>query len=189
MPSQDHLFMARVHLRDIPSAQPPPGCELRTYRPGDEAAWLALIRAAYGGEWGDDSFERCVRADEAFRPDRLILAESDGRIVATVGAFQKLLYGDRTGYVHMMAVSPDWQRRGLGAALLCRCLEMFRDADWRDAVLDTEQGRLPAIRLYLRFGFLPLPETPEELDAWRRILPPLGYAPLAQRLKQGVVCA
>lgn len=188
MPAQDHLFMARTHLRDIPAAILPEGCLLRPYRPGDEAGWLALIRAAYGGEWGDDAFERCVGSDESFRPGRLILAESGGRIVGTVGAFQKLLYGDRTGYVHMMAVHPDRQRRGLGAALLCRCLAQFRDAGWRDAVLDTEQRRLPAIRLYLRHDFLPLPETPDELDAWRRILPPLGYDAMAERLRQGVVC-
>ena len=122
MRPQDHLFMARTHLREIPAAPLPAGCLARTYRSGDEIPWLALIRAAYGGEWGEDAFERCVRSDEAFRPERLLLAESAGRVVGAAGAFQKLLYGDRTGYVHMMAVSPDAQRRGLGAALLCRCL-------------------------------------------------------------------
>lgn len=185
---RDHLFMARTHLRDLPFAPAPGGFALRTYRSGDEIAWLALIRAAYGGEWGDDAFERCVRSDETFRPERLILAESGGGIVGAVGAFQKLIYGEHTGYVHMLAVGPGFQRRGLGAALLSRCLTRFRDEGRREAVLDTEQGRLPAIRLYLHFGFLPLPETPDELDAWRRILPPLGYARMAERLRQGVVC-
>ena len=189
MRPEDHLFMARTHLREIPAAAPPPGCLLRTYRPGDELPWLALIRAAYGGAWGEETFERCVRSDEAFRPERLILAESAGRLAGTAGAFQKLTYGDQTGYMHMLAVHPDSQGLGIGSALLSRCLEYFRDQGWLNAVLDTDRHRLPAIRLYLRYGFLPLPETADELDEWRRILPALGYAGMVERLRQGVVAS
>ncbi len=187
MRPEDHLFMARTHLREISPAAPPPDCLLRTYRPGDEIPWLALVRAVYGGKWGEDTFERCVRADEAFRPERLFLAESAGRLVGTAGAFQKLAYGDQTGYVHMLAVEAESQGKGIGSALLARCLEYFRDMGWRNAVLDTDRHRLPAIRLYLRSGFLPLPETLDELEEWRRILPALGYAGMAERLRQGVV--
>ena len=44
---EDQYFhMARPNLTDIPQFPFPPGYTLRAYRPGDEAVWTALHRAA-----------------------------------------------------------------------------------------------------------------------------------------------
>jgi mycothiol synthase len=183
MPSRKHLFMLRPHLRGLPPPAPPPGVLLRPFRFGDESEWLDVVQAAYGGPWPVDTFDRCVRRDESFRPDRLFMALRAGRIVGVAGAFQKAIHGDATGYVHMMAVRPEEQRRGTGSALLCRCLERFCEEGRRNAALDTDASRLPAVRLYLGHGFLPFPETPEEMETWREVLAKLGRAEMAQRLR------
>ena len=70
----------------------------------------------------------------------------------------------------MMAVLPEFRRRGLGTALLRRCLIYFREQGWRDAVLDTEVSRPEAIRLYLANGFVPAPEIEEDVANWRAVL-------------------
>lgn len=183
MPAARHLFMMRPHLRGIPTPAPPPDVTLRTFRYGDESDWLEVIQSGYGGLWSADAFERCVRSDEAFRPERVLMAVGGGRILGVVGAFQKIIHGDRTGYIHMMAVRREHQRRGIGAALLRRGLEYFRDQAWLNAVLDTDASRLPAVRLYLDHGFLPFPETVEEMETWRSALTELDRREMAQGLR------
>jgi mycothiol synthase len=163
--------MRRAELEGVPEPVLPDGVfALRTYRPGDESAWIDVIRRGYGGEWGEEAFERCVRSDDAFLPERLFFATHAERLVGTAGAFQKLFHGDRTGYVHMMAVLPEFRHRGLGTALLRVCLRYFKSQGWQDAVLDTEEGRLDAIRLYLQNGFAPYPELPGDDARWAEVL-------------------
>jgi mycothiol synthase len=45
---------------------------------------------------------------------------------------------------------------------MSRILEDFRDRGYRDAVLETDDFRLPAIKVYLRFGFVPVYEVKGE---------------------------
>lgn len=184
--------MVRRDLQGVAQPVLPAGFHLRHYRPGDEAGWLEIIRRSYGGHWPNDTFARCVLSDESFRPERLFFVaeeRADGveELVATAGAFQKLFHGDRTGYIHMLAVIPAYRNRGLGAALLRQCLLGFRAQGWGDAVLDTDATRLAAIRLYLAHGFRPFPELPGDLPAWREVLRQLGRADLAAGLRMPAV--
>jgi ribosomal protein S18 acetylase RimI-like enzyme len=175
-----HLFMVRPSLDHVPPPMPPANFSLRSCRAGDETAWLDIIRRSYGGDWPDDAFQRHMLSEESFRPERLFFAVTEaGCPVATAGALQKLVHGDRTGYLHMMAVLPEFRRRGLGTALLRRCLICFREQGWRNAVLDTEASRPEAIALYLANGFAPAPEIEEDVANWRAILVALKRPDLA----------
>jgi len=179
-----HLFMIRPSLDDVPPPALPESFSLRSCRDGDEVAWLDIIRRSYGGDWPDDAFQRHMLSEESFRPERLFFAVTEaGRPVATAGALQKLPHGDRTGYMHMMAVLPEFRRRGLGTALLRRCLIYFREQGWRNAVLDTEVSRPEAIRLYLAGRFAPAPEIEEDAASWRAVLLALGRADLAEKIR------
>jgi ribosomal protein S18 acetylase RimI-like enzyme len=181
-----HLFMVRPSLDAVPPPVLPENFNLRSYRAGDETAWLDIIRRSYGGDWPEDAFQRHMLSEESFRPERLLFVVTvteGGRPVATAGALQKLVHGDRTGYVHMMAVLPEFRRRGLGTALLRRCLVYFREQGWRDAALDTEVSRPEAIRLYMANGFVPALEIEEDVTSWRAILVALGRSDLAEKLR------
>jgi ribosomal protein S18 acetylase RimI-like enzyme len=178
--------MIRPSLDDVPPPVLPENFSLRSCRAGDEAAWLDIIRRSYGGDWPDDAFQRYMLSEESFRPERLFFAVTEtGRPVAAAGALKKLLHGDRTGYLHMMAVLPEFRRRGLGTALLRRCLIYFREQGWRDAVLDTEVSRPEAIRLYLAGGFVPAPEIEEDVTNWRAVLAAMGRSDLAEKQSVG----
>jgi ribosomal protein S18 acetylase RimI-like enzyme len=63
------------------------------------------------------------------------------------------------GEIYMIAVDPDYQRRGIGTALTAFALERMRDAGMSVAMVETggDQGHAPARRTYERAGFGLLP--------------------------------
>ena len=67
----------------------------------------------------------------------------------------KLHPEDSMGEVHIIAVDPDHQRRGVGAALTAFALEHMRQAGLSIAMVETggDEGHAPARRAYESAGF------------------------------------
>ena len=57
------------------------------------------------------------------------------------------------GYVSELVVHPDYQRRGLGEAMLRWALAWFRERGLRTATLTVNTDNAPAIALYRKLGF------------------------------------
>jgi GNAT superfamily N-acetyltransferase len=59
------------------------------------------------------------------------------------------------GEIYMIAVDPDFQRRGIGAALTAFALDWLKDAGMSAAMVETggDPGHAPARRLYEKVGF------------------------------------
>ena len=74
---------------------------------------------------------------------------------------------------------PAYQGRGLGKAALAFALE--RLSHWHErAFLDTSTARLPALKMYLDFGFAPdRTHGPDALRAWRGVRAALDHPGLA----------
>jgi len=66
---------------------------------------------------------------------------------------------DRMGEIHMIAVDPDFQRRGIAAALIDHSLSWFGSAGLSIAMVETggDPGHAPARRTYEASGFRLLP--------------------------------
>jgi mycothiol synthase len=76
--------------------------------------------------------------------------------LAATASSQFLPERDRhAGFVHWVGTHPLPRGKGLAAALLERLLRDFRKRGYRNARLFTQPERLPAIRTYLKFGFIP----------------------------------
>ena len=76
--------------------------------------------------------------------------------VRTVGFVALKLHPDeRMGEIHMIAVDPDFQRRGIAAALTRHSLAWLKEAGMTTAVVDTggDPGHAPARRTYESAGF------------------------------------
>ncbi len=67
----------------------------------------------------------------------------------------KLHPGERMGEIHMIAVDPDFQRRGIAAALTRHSLAWLKEAGMTTVVVDTggDPGHAPARRTYESAGF------------------------------------
>src|SRR5215207_2363046 len=154
------LFMRRPHLDDLPPLPPlPPRYDLRTASLADEEALAATMRSAFGPEWSVEKVRRELLNDPSVV--ETIVATVGGVPVATASVRLVPEAYPGSGYVHWVGTDAAHRGKRLGYAVTLAVLYRFRDLGCRDAVLETDPFRLPAIRVYLNLGFLPVNVVPE----------------------------
>jgi len=163
-------------LDNLPEVIAPSGYIIRTYRDGDSADWCRVVGSGIGGEYDDAGFRRSTAGSSGFDPEGLFFAEKDGVIVGTACAVWSANYPEDTGYLHMVAVDPMHHGHGLGRALTLAVLHRLRARGFRRAVLQTDDFRVPALRLYLSMGFRPRFTHESHEARWRDIYETLGIA-------------
>ncbi len=107
-------------------------------------------------------------------PEGILFLAADDHYVAT--ATDKQLAQAEVGYLPMVAVTPRYRGRGLGRYISLAALLHMRERGCREAVLDTDDYRLPAIRTYLALGFVPDMLEADHAERWRAIFAELGAA-------------
>jgi len=71
-------------------------------------------------------------------------------------------------------VTPGHQGKGLGHVLVLHVLDYFRKKGFREAILDTDDFRLPAIKTYLKLGFDPVHIGENHRRRWEIVKHKLG---------------
>ncbi len=161
------LQMARASLEGIPEVETPAGYRLRTYRPGDEAAWCRLVNEGIGGDYTEEKCREELIRRPSFDPADLFFAERGGEVVGTACALRQ--EEGKPGIVHMVAVSPEHRGHGLGRALVAAVLHRLRELGYAAAELSTDDFRLPAIATYLSLGFQPKFTHESHEERWRAV--------------------
>ena len=166
--------MRRSLYAALPRPEVPPGVHLRTFRPGDEDALLAVNAAAFAdhpeqGRWTRDDVDARV-AENWFDPTGLFLAEradggpADGELLAfhwtKVHGATRHSHDDGTphghdpiGEVYVVGVSPTAQGRGLGRLLTLVGLRHLRERGLNQAMLYVDADNTAALRTYTSLGF------------------------------------
>lgn len=170
------LVMVRPTLDALPTLAPPESVGVRSFEPGDDAAWVAIINDSFGHDWGPEGFGQRMR-DTAFRPARVWFATLDGEPVATASAWVTPRWGESVGVLHMVGCLSHCQGRGLGRLVSLAALHQMRREGRQRATLTTDDFRLAAIRSYLRLGFEPLLASEDHRQRWQRLTPPLVPLP------------
>jgi mycothiol synthase len=157
------LMQMRRSLRDVPSADPEAGIEIRTYAgPSDDAELLRVNNAAFswhpeqGGWTGADIAER--RAEAWFDPEGIFLAFEPGSPKLLGFHWTKVhLDHEGLGEVYIVGVDPAAQGSGLGRLLTVVGVEHLarRLGSAPDPVvmLYVESDNTAAVRTYERLGF------------------------------------
>jgi mycothiol synthase len=147
-------LMARS--RDLSDIALPPGYGLRTYRPGDEDAWLALLRSADFGGWDRVRLDLMLRHPHVKVPhDGIIFATVRDRPVGTASTYLHPVEDRVDPELGWVVVDPRHRGRGLGLVVCQAVLEAMQLLGYDHAYLLTDDHRLPAIKTYLRLGFEP----------------------------------
>lgn len=93
----------------------------------------------------------------------------DGKPVATTSA---RLLPDRfpdSGYVHWVAADPAHQGHRLGYIVTLATLYEFARMGCKDAVLETDDDRLAAIKTYQNLGFKPEHRNALHIERWAKV--------------------
>ena len=169
-----NVSMVRATLADLPHFALPAPYSLRWYQPGDEKYWVDIhVAADRYHTFTAETFLREFEADRALLPTRqAYLCDGTGQPVGTTSAW---FYPDEEnedyGLVHWVAIQPALHGQGLAKPLLALVCQRLQALGHRRAYLNTSTGRLPAIGLYLKFGFVPKMRRDREntLRAWRQV--------------------
>ncbi len=180
------VTMVRGGLEGLPRHAVPDSYTIRGYAPGDELAWVRIQSAAdaynvivadlFRAQFGDDTgeLERRLFMLEVQAAEAAGGATAIGTAAAWFGDAGR---GPAVGRVHWVAIHPAHQGRGLAKPLLSRVCRALRAMGHERAYLTTSTARVPAIALYLSFGFVPEIAGPADAAAWgalRRRVPGLA---------------
>jgi putative acetyltransferase len=136
---------------------------IRPIRADDDAAVAAIIRTVMP-EFGASGPGFAINDPEVdgmsaayARPRAAFFVVTDGERVIGGGGIAPLDGGDdETCELRKMYFLPEARGRGVGAALLERCLATARDFGYARCYLETLARMDAARKLYARFGFAPL---------------------------------
>ena len=149
-----NISLLRPHLRSVPPVgvlEPP--YTLRPLAHADEPGLARLLSLIFEERWDEAKVQTELTRAEGVRAVYGIFG--DEALVATASSQTRSDRDPEAGFVHWVAAHPEHRGKGLAAALLNRVLKDFRERGDRRARLETQPERLPAIRTYLRFGFVP----------------------------------
>ena len=114
------------------------------------------IYSAMHSDWRDDQ-RKAVEAVCSAEDVRVWVTEFNN----AVAGFVAVKFDDvsRTGEIYMVAVDPDYQQQGVGAALTEFAVEQMKLAGMKLAMVETggDPGHSPARKTYEKCGFEPLP--------------------------------
>jgi len=168
------LEMVRPGLSNLPPLELPSGYSIRHFMPGDEAPWGKIMSEAFNPYWDAARFLRLMKPHFGFRPERVLFLCKDGKPIGSASAYQWPGIRRDRGYIHMLGIKKEHCGMGLGRQLAIACLHRFREEGFRDAMLQTEDFRIPAIKHYLRLGFSPVLVREDQRVSWERILRRIG---------------
>ncbi len=174
-PAQLQMLWPLARLSSLPEPRAPEGYRLRTYRPSDQQQYLALMEKAGFEGWDAGRMESMRRS---LLPNGLFVAEHrpSKRIVATANANHapNALHpeGGELGWV---AADPEHSGKGLGLALSAAVVKRFLSAGFKRIYLQTDDWRLPAVKTYLKLGFVPLLHREDMPARWRAVCEKLDW--------------
>lgn len=109
--------------------------------------WRGMEGVGLGRSDEPASLELMLRAN----PDTCLNAFSQGEVIGTIlGGFD-----GRRGMIYHLAVADAWRRRGLGTALLSRCLDALHQRGAWKVNLFVYVDNTPALGFYQQMGWKP----------------------------------
>lgn len=144
----------------------PDGISLCTHAPQDKEAWEVLVAESFGTPY---SFAKIMEGYPQYHPSRIFYLVRDGKKIATAAAFEHRNFPGQ-GWLHMVGVSPDAQGEGLAKHVVLAALWSFFARGYASVMLSTDDFRIPAIKTYLRLGFVPFHNHESHAARWQAVL-------------------
>ncbi len=163
------LFMRRPNLDDLPpDLELPAGFVMREYEQKDLPSLTDLMQGAFPEEhWTTDRIQKSL-FDDPTVVNTLVIVDGN-KVVASASA---RLLPDKfpaSGYVHWVGSHPEYKGKRLGYSVSLAVLRIFKTLGCKDAVLETDDFRLAAIKIYNDLGFVPEHRHESHPERWARV--------------------
>lgn len=139
--------------------------QIRSYRPADHDAVVALWRTVFPNAPARNDPVRDIQRKSSVQPDLFLVAELAGAIAGTCMAG----FDGHRGWVHLVAVAPEHRHRGVGAELMRRAESLLAERGCPKLNLQVRASTPEAVDFYRRLGF-----QVEERISMGKVLPPGG---------------
>jgi ribosomal protein S18 acetylase RimI-like enzyme len=130
--------------RDVAS-----GLVVRAFRDADEPAVSALWVRVFGDAAPRNAPDRVIAQKRKVQPELFLVAELAGDLVGTAIA------GDdgHRGWLHLLAVSPDHRKAGIGRRLVAESARLLRERGVPKLNLQVRGDNAGVVAFYERLGF------------------------------------
>ncbi|MCQ2433110.1 MAG: GNAT family N-acetyltransferase [Clostridia bacterium] len=148
----------------------PEGLELRTLPEVENGIeeWLDIVHYGLSGKREDKAFyESCMCGTKYYDPALNFMILCDGHCAGTLTVVcdpEK-----KEGLIHMVACKEEFRGRGIGTFMITHAVAVLKACGMVHAHLTTDDWRVPAIRSYLRAGFVPDESTEDFITRWKAI--------------------
>lgn len=159
----------------VPELRIPDGCEIRRFTELDGAldAWLDIVQYGLSDGRKDAGYYKSVMLDwSGYSEDRNFFVVADGEPAATLTVICHP--ENKEGYIHMVACKEKFRGRGFGTLLNTLALKVLKEEGMETAYLTTDDWRIPAIKSYLRAGFVPVIPDAETDARWKAVFEKTG---------------
>lgn len=158
-------LMLERDLDGLPRYELPEGYRFAHYKDGDSKDWINIeitAKELRDTVQGAEVWQKYYGGHESELPHRMVFIENEqGEKVATATAFYDVFGRDKSGdgWLHWVAVRRDHQGRGLSKPLISHTLEVMRSLGYTHAKIPTQTTSWVAVKVYLDFGFVPIPQN------------------------------
>jgi mycothiol synthase len=153
----------------------PKDYSLRCFQPGDEPGFFGLMdRTGFPG-WNEIEFEKYLLK---LLPDGFffILHRESGEMAATAMALHNPTPLHPFGAsLSCVAADPAHQGKGLGYAISAAVTQRILRGGYREIYLETHDWRLPAIKTYLKLGWVPFLYREDMYSRWEAVCSQLQW--------------
>lgn len=181
------LLLERKNLEDLPDHSVPKGYHFVFYQPGDRDAWIEIEKSAKEFETyeqGLESWNRYYAGKDEELVNRMVFIETDsGERIATATAYYDIYGRDKSGagWLHWVAVKRKYQGKGLSKPLISYVLKLMKQLGYEHAKIPTQTTTWLACRIYLDFGFMPIPANAvKSRQGWNIVKTLTGHPSLAE---------
>lgn len=152
-----------------------PGYSLRSFRDGEEDAYVQLLnRNKELGEWNLEKFRPVL--ENPLSPDGIYFVMWDNIPVATACAVDRSSEETvKRGELGWLAVDPAHRGKKLGMTVCRAVINHFLRLNYKEIYLSTDHWRYAAIKVYLGLGFEPEIDGPDDRFLWAELCAKLKW--------------
>lgn len=171
LPKYPLLRMILNDLNNLPPFELPKDFQYKNLNHGNEEEFIKVMNHTFRKGLERDWFFNCFARDPEFDPKNFFIIRTKNKEpIAACAAWQTELKGSKIGLLEKLGVVENYQGRGLGRAIFLLCLHRLKERGFQEAMLFTEDFRIPAIRLFLSLGFKPLYDDKLNRNRWKKVM-------------------